>query len=172
MRRSSIPWLSGSATSRSPHASLGHRVSTVSAQIKISVPIDKVWETIMDPTRLKDWVTIHKAVKNVSASPLSKGATMDQSMVLRGVTFKVHWTLADVESPRRAEWKGAGPAHSQARISYVLEEQDGGTLFRYTNEFHPPGGRLGQVAGRVIVGGTSEREAKNSLSKLKALLED
>jgi uncharacterized protein YndB with AHSA1/START domain len=147
-------------------------MSTVDAQIEIAAPLDKVWETVMDPARLEDWVTIHKAVKNVSASPLRKGATMDQAMVLRGVPFKVHWTLAAVETPHRAEWTGAGPAHSQARISYVLEEgKDGNTLFKYTNEFHPPGGRLGRVAGRVIVGGTSEREAKNSLSKLKALLE-
>ncbi|MGH2868254.1 MAG: SRPBCC family protein [Solirubrobacteraceae bacterium] len=147
-------------------------MTTVKAQIEISTSRETVWETIMDPTRLKDWVTIHKAVKDVSASPLRKGATMDQSMVLRGVPFKVHWTLVAVESPHRAEWTGAGPAHSQARISYMLEEgKDGTTLFTYTNEFHPPGGRLGRVAGRVIVGGTSEREAKNSLSKLKALLE-
>lgn len=147
-------------------------MSTVNAQIKIAAPIDKVWETVMDPSRLKDWVTIHKAVNNVSAFPLRKGATMDQSMVLRGVPFKVHWTLAAVEGHARAEWTGAGPAHSRARISYRLQAVDGGTSFEYTNEFQPPGGRLGQVAGRVIVGGTSDREARNSLSKLKALLED
>ncbi|MGB9184776.1 MAG: SRPBCC family protein [Solirubrobacteraceae bacterium] len=147
-------------------------VTAVTAQIEIAAPLERVWETVMDPSRLKDWVTIHKAVRNVSASPLRKGATMDQSMALRGVPFKVHWTLTAVERPHRAEWTGAGPAHSRARISYVLEEgKEGNTLFRYTNEFHPPGGRLGQVAGRVIVGGTSEREAQNSLSKLKALLE-
>ena len=110
----------------------------------------------MDPARLKDWVTIHKAVKNVSASPLRKGATMDQSMVLRGVPFKAHWTLAEVAEPHRAEWKGQGPAHSEASIRYELEEaKDGRTLFKYTNEFQAPGGRLGRVAGRVIVGGTS-----------------
>ncbi len=45
------------------------------------------------------------------------------------------------------------------------------TVFEYTNEFHPPGGRLGNVASRFIVGATSEREATNSLARLKALLE-
>ena len=44
-------------------------------------------------------------------------------------------------------------------------------MFAYTNEFHLPGGRLGNVASRVIVGATSEREANNSLARLKALLE-
>jgi hypothetical protein len=39
------------------------------------------------------------------------------------------------------------------------------------NEFTPPGGRLGTVASRVIVGAASEREANSSLARLKALLE-
>lgn len=148
-------------------------MSTVKAKIEIAVPIERVWETIMEPSRLGDWVTIHKSVRNVSQAPLRKGATMDQSMVVRGVAFRVHWTLVAVEGPHRAEWEGSGPGHSRARIQYVLASSgNGGTVFEYTNEFHPPGGRLGNVAGRVIVGATSEREAKNSLLRLKALLED
>jgi hypothetical protein len=97
---------------------------------------------------------------------------MDQSMHVRGLTFKVHWTLMSVDSPRRAEWEGGGPAHSRAVIRYELSSDgDGGTTFQYTNEFHVPGGRLGNVASRMIVGATSEREARNSLERLKALLE-
>ena len=44
-------------------------------------------------------------------------------------------------------------------------------MFEYTNEFTAPGGRLGNVASRVLVGAASEREARNSLARLKALLE-
>lgn len=146
-------------------------MSDVKAEIKIAAPIDTVWETIMDPARLKDWVTIHKALKGPSPTPLEAGATMEQTMAVRGVSFTVHWTLANVEPPRRAEWEGTGPARSEARISYALSEVDGATRFVYSNEFHPPGGRLGKVAGRFIVGATSEREAKNSLARLKRLLE-
>ena len=43
--------------------------------------------------------------------------------------------------------------------------------FAYTNEFGVPGGRLGSMASRFIVGATSEREAHSSLARLKALLE-
>lgn len=148
-------------------------MSTVNAKIDIDAPIERVWETVMDPARLGDWVTIHKSVRDVSGSPLRQGATMDQSMVVRGVTFRVHWTLVAVDSPHRAEWEGTGPAHSRALIRYELRSTEmGGTAFEYTNEFHPPGGRIGKVASRMIVGATSEREAKNSLSRLKALLEN
>lgn len=146
-------------------------MNDVKAHIDIAAPIDTVWETIMDPARLGDWVTIHKSVKRASATPLRKGAIMDQAMSVRGVTFTVHWTLASVDAPHQADWQGEGPARSQARIRYVLEPVDGGTRFEYHNEFHPPGGRLGRVAGRFIVGATSEREAKNSLARLKRLLE-
>jgi uncharacterized protein YndB with AHSA1/START domain len=147
-------------------------MSTVQATIEIDAPIERVWATVMDPQRLGDWVTIHKSIHNVSDSPLCEGATMEQALHVRGITFHVHWTVVALREPRRAEWEGGGPAHSTAIIRYELSPTDDGrTRFQYTNEFHPPGGRLGNVAGRFIVGATSEREAQHSLSRLKALLE-
>ncbi len=147
-------------------------MSLVHARIQIAVPIHRVWETIMDPDRLADWVTIHKSVSEVSDAPLREGSTMKQAIHVRGVTFRVQWTLVALDAPRHAEWNGGGPAHSNALIRYELSSDDEGhTTFDYTNEFHPPGGRLGNVAGRLIVGATSQREANTSLSRLKALLE-
>ena len=144
----------------------------VQAEIEINAPIERVWETVMDPHRLADWVTIHKSIAHASPTPLHEGATMDQTMQVRGLTFKVHWELTSVDAPHEARWEGAGPARSKAMIRYQLSsEEDGQTVFRYSNEFQPPGGRLGNVAGRMIVGATSQREANNSLSRLKALLE-
>jgi uncharacterized protein YndB with AHSA1/START domain len=144
----------------------------VHTNIDIHAPIERVWETIMDPHQLKDWVTIHRSVKKVSDEPMERGSTMEQILHMRGVSFKVHWTLADVSAPNVAEWEGRGPAHSRARIRYELSGgQDGHTRFEYTNEFTPPGGRLGGLAGNVIVGAASEREANGSLARLKALLE-
>ena len=149
-------------------------MSTIHVQTTIDAPVERVWETVMDPSRLKDWVTIHRALKDVSSQPLRKGSTMDQVLHLRGVSFRVHWTLFDVNPPSHAEWDWLGPAHSRARTRYELSpanQNGGGTCFEYINEFTPPGGRLGTVASRVIVGAASEREAHNSLSRLKALLE-
>lgn len=147
-------------------------MSLVRANIDIHAPVQQVWETVMDPSRLGDWVTIHKAVGEVSDQPLREGSTMEQVLHLRGVSFRVNWTLAEVNPPSLAQWEGRGPAHSRALIRYRLaSDGDEGTRFEYTNEFTPPGGRLGVVASRVIVGAASEREANNSLARLKALLE-
>jgi uncharacterized protein YndB with AHSA1/START domain len=147
-------------------------MSTVHTKIEIAAPIERVWETVMDPHRLADWVTIHRAVRDVSENPLRKGSTMDQVLHMRGVSFRVHWTVVNVSAPNVAEWEGLGPAHSRARIRYELSgDEDGHTLFEYTNEFTVPGGRLGSVASRFIVGAASEREANGSLRRLKALIE-
>jgi uncharacterized protein YndB with AHSA1/START domain len=147
-------------------------MSTVHVTTEIAAPIERVWEVVMDPSRLKDWVTIHRSVREVSANPLRTGATMAQTLHMRGVSFRVHWTLVEMNAPTHAEWEGRGPAHSRALIRYELSDDgDGRTVFDYINEFTPPGGRLGSVASRVIVGAASEREANNSLARLKALLE-
>jgi uncharacterized protein YndB with AHSA1/START domain len=147
-------------------------MSGVKVETKIHAPIERVWDTIMDPNRFGEWVTIHRDVKNVSGDPRAKGATMDQIMHMRGVTFRVHWTLVDVSPPNRAEWLGRGPAHSTARIQYTLSaDGDDATAFEYSNEFKTPGGRLGALASGMIVGAASDREAHNSLARLKSLLE-
>jgi uncharacterized protein YndB with AHSA1/START domain len=147
-------------------------MSHVHVTTRIEAPIEKVFETVMDPHRLGEWVTIHRSVSDVSEKPLKKGSTMQQTMRMRGLSFNVNWTLVDLEPPSQAEWDGRGPAHSRARIRYELTaDGDGATEFEYFNDFSPPGGHLGNVASRLIIGAASEREAHLSLQRLKALLE-
>src|SRR5947209_18523048 len=124
-------------------------MSTVHTAIEIRAPVQEVWETIMNPRRLEDWVTIHRQLRNVSDDPLTKGSTMDQVLHMRGINFNVHWTPAEMDAPNHAEWEGRGPAHSRARISYELASHgDGPPCFDYTTEFTPPGCRPGRVATR------------------------
>jgi uncharacterized membrane protein len=147
-------------------------VSSVHTKIAINAPAENVWETVLDPNRLKDWVTIHRSVSNVSPEPLRNGSTMDQVLHMRGVSFHVHWTVVDIRPPHYVEWEGRGPAHSKARIRYELRSDgDDVTEFEYTNDFSTPGGRLGSMASRFVVGAAAEREARASLERLKNLLE-
>ena len=147
-------------------------MSTVHVTTEIEASPQRVWDIVMDPDRLADWVTIHRSVKNASDRPLSKGSTLEQVLHMRGFSFTVKWTLTAAQEPNHAEWEGRGPAHSRAMIRYELSgDADGPTSFDYTNEFTPPGGKLGGVASRVIVGAASEREANKTLAQLKKLAE-
>ncbi|HET9073311.1 MAG TPA: SRPBCC family protein [Solirubrobacteraceae bacterium] len=148
-------------------------MSQVTAAISIDAPPQSVFDLVMDPNRLADWVTIHRSVTLTSASAQEPGATMDQVLSMRGVSITVHWTLVTAIPPREAEWQGRGPAGARAFIRYRISGPvEGPTRFEYTNDFSTPGGRIGLAASKVIVGSASEREARRSLEKLKALMEN
>jgi uncharacterized protein YndB with AHSA1/START domain len=146
-------------------------MSEVRASIDIAAAPEKVWRLVMDPKRLADWVTIHRALGPHDGGPARRGYEMEQTLHLRGVNFKVHWELVACDDGRHAEWHGRGPARSHAETEYRLTEVDGGTRFDYRNVFKAPLGPLGAVASRAIVGGLPRREADASLLKLKALAE-
>jgi uncharacterized protein YndB with AHSA1/START domain len=147
-------------------------MTQVRASIDIAAAPEAVYDLVLDPSRLHEWVTIHRKINRTDPGPPRKGFEMDQTLCLRHANFKVHWTLTDAERPWHATWEGRGPAGSYARTSYKLTSTNGnGTHFEYENEFKAPGGILGAAASRVLVGGQPEREAKRSLQQLKALLE-
>ena len=147
-------------------------MTLVTASIDIDAPPERVYDAMLDPARLKDWVTIHRRINRADDGAPHEGYEMEQTLCLRGANFKVRWTLTEAEKPDAATWEGRGPAHSYARTSYHLRRRDGGgTRFDYENEFKAPGGMLGAAASRVLVGGVPQREANRSLQRLKALLE-
>ncbi len=146
-------------------------MSTVAVSIDIAAPEAAVWEFAMDPHSTLEWVTIVRAVSDVDDGPLRTGFRMRQTLALRGVSFGVAWTLAELRAPHFARWEGRGPARSTAVIEDTLTECDGGTRFHYSNAFRTPFGPLGSVASRALVGGISEQEAIASLERLKQRLE-
>ena len=146
-------------------------MSVVETEIDINAPIDRVFALAMDPQRTEDWVTISRGVIDSEGRPDREGFRMDQKLCLRGVTFKVHWELVEVDAPRYARFEGRGPMRSKAFIENRLTERDGVTHYSYRNEFKPPLGPLGSAAQHVIAGGVPEREAHASLENLKRLAE-
>jgi uncharacterized protein YndB with AHSA1/START domain len=146
-------------------------MTLVTASIDIDAPRAEVFDAVLDPARLDEWVTIHRKVNDTDGGRPHEGFEMEQTLCLRGVNFKVKWKLTEFQPGRTATWEGRGPAHSYARTAYKLSDRDGGTHFEYENEFKPPGGFLGQAASRVLVGGQPQKEANESLKQLKRLLE-
>lgn len=148
-------------------------MSQVTVQIDIDAPRRTVFDTMLDPERLCDWVTIHRKLNRADSGPLREGYEMDQTLALRGAPFKVKWSLTQYDPDSEATWEGRGPGGSYARTAYRLSDAPGGgTRFEYLNEYKAPGGFLGAAASRALVGGASKTEAVHSLQRLKALLED
>jgi uncharacterized protein YndB with AHSA1/START domain len=146
-------------------------MSVVTASTLLNASREDVWEMVMDPERLEDWVTIHRKLLHADHGAPRVGYEMDQRIHLRGVNLEVHWKLIDCDACALAVWEGRGPARARARTEYVLTAEDGGTRFDYRNEFRPPLGPVGAIVSRALVGGIPEREAKRTLDRLHSHFE-
>jgi carbon monoxide dehydrogenase subunit G len=141
-------------------------MSLVTATAHIPAPPARVWEMVMDPNRLHEWVSIHRRLVRADDGPARVGFRMDQLLHLRGVNLVVHWELVKCTPEVLAVWEGRGPARSRAQTEYKLSAENGGTRFDYRNDFRAPFGGLGAVVSRALVGGIPQREAQRTLRAL------
>lgn len=142
----------------------------VREEIEIDAAPEAVWDLAMDPDRLGEWVAAHSRAESPADGGLDEGDSFKQVLCLGGRPVNVRWTLIRAERPELAEWDADGPKGTGAKVRYLLEPANGGTRFRYENEFELPGGPLKLLAGR-IAGAPARRVARRSLGNLKRLLE-
>ena len=142
----------------------------VERTVQIAAPPEKVYEVVMDPSRLEDWVTIHDKLEGSPPARLRKGSKLTQSLKLAGRAFKVRWTVVENDPRKKVVWEGKGPVGSTARVEYRFAANGEGTRFSYMNEYDLPGGALGRLAGRPV-GRVTGRELDGSLKRLKVLVE-
>ena len=128
----------------------------------IAAPPQAVYDIVMDPGRLKDWVTVHHQQVFYKARP--------SILRLTGKKFKVRWRVVENEPCEHVVWEGRGPVASHARVEYRFDANDGGTDFSYVNEYDLPGGPLGRVAGHAV-SRVTQKELDGSLQRLKQLVE-
>jgi carbon monoxide dehydrogenase subunit G len=129
-----------------------------------------VYDIVMDPQRLADWVTIHHRLEGTPRTPLQKGSELTQYLKLAGRRFKVDWRVIENDPCEHVVWEGRGPLATHARVEYGFNSNNGGTDFSYVNEYDLPMGALGRVAGRAV-SRVTQKEADGSLQRLKQLVE-
>lgn len=138
--------------------------------VEIAAPPERVYEVVMDPERLEDWVTIHHHLEDAPNGRLKQGSKLTQCLKLAGTKFNVRWTVVENEPCIRVVWEGRGPVASHARVVYEFEGNGSGTTFSYLNEYDLPGGALGRLAGRAV-SRVTQKELEGSLQRLKRLVE-
>jgi uncharacterized protein YndB with AHSA1/START domain len=145
-------------------------MASVQTSIDIDAPPQRVWDVVTDLERLGEWVSIHRDFPEDPPAEVNKDTSFHQTLAVAGTPFSVEWTATEVDSPQKLSWKGTGPAGTSARTTYSLAAENGGTRFSYENEFELPGGQVGEAAAGVVAG-QAEREANDSLARLKAIAE-
>ncbi len=143
----------------------------VERQVDIAASAQDIYDVVMDPQRLKDWVTIHQSLEDAPTGGLRKGSTLTQYLKLVGRKFKVEWTVTQNEKAKRVVWDGKGPLRSKAKVIYDMSDSSGDhTHFVYLNEYELPGGALGRMAGPAVRKVTG-KELDASLQKLRRIVE-
>ncbi|MEJ7657770.1 MAG: SRPBCC family protein, partial [Thermoleophilaceae bacterium] len=98
----------------------------VEREIDLPASPDRVYDILMDPARLGDWVTIHERFED-APDRLDQGSKMTQKLKVAGQRFTVRWTVTQAERPSKVTWEGRGPVRTAARVVYDIDERDGGT---------------------------------------------
>jgi uncharacterized protein YndB with AHSA1/START domain len=143
---------------------------TVETEVEIDAPPEEVFDLLVDPCRLDEWVTASRGVADVPEGKLRAGSSFRQRLRLGGARFDVRWSVTQLDRPRLAVWEGRGPAGTHAAVRYELAPNESGTRFRYHNTYDLPGGAIGAMAGRVT-SGPARHAMRTSLRRLKRLLE-
>jgi carbon monoxide dehydrogenase subunit G len=138
--------------------------------VEIAASPERVYDVVMDPERLDEWVTIHDHLQDSPPAKLEQGSELTQCLKLAGRRFNVRWKVVENDPCERVVWDGKGPVGSHARVVYEFEPQGQGTRFSYANEFDLPGGPLGRLAGRTVSRFT-KNALDSSLQRLKSLVE-
>ena len=142
------------------------------AEITIDAPVQKVYDIVVDPSRLIEWVTIHDSLQDAPDRPLERGSELTQVLRIAGRTFRVRWTVVENEPCKRVVWQGRGLLGSHARVVYRFHSDDEGreTTFSYINEYELPGGPFGRMAG-LAMSLVARKELDDSLQQLKTLVQ-
>jgi len=146
-------------------------MSKLEREIQIDASAEAVYDKLTDPDCLGEWVTVHDELEEAPDGNVEVGDTLVQRMKVAGKKFRIKWHVDEAERPSRVVWTGKGPMGSKAKATYVIEANGGdGCTFSYMNEYDLPGGPIGRLAGRAVIG-ASGSEADKSLERLKKLIE-
>jgi uncharacterized protein YndB with AHSA1/START domain len=146
-------------------------MSKLEREIEIDASAEEVYDTLTDPDCLGEWVTVQDQLEEAPSGHVAVGDTLVQRMKVAGKRFRIKWHVDEADRPSRIVWTGKGPFGSKAKAIYEIKSNGGnGSTFFYTNEYKLPGGPLGGLAGRAVVG-ASGNEADRSLERLKKLIE-
>ena len=134
----------------------------VEGSVDVDAPPEAVYELVMDPNRLGDWVSIHDRLVEAPDGELDKDSELAQCLKVAGQRFTVRWRVTKDDRPRHVVWEGRGPLRTRARVTYGFAARDGGTRFSYANEYDLPGGVAGKLAGVPCRGWPSARSSARS----------
>lgn len=119
---------------------------------------EKVWAVVSDPSRLGEWLSMHKAWKDDVPAEFTRGAQVTAVVSLLNMPNTITWTVDEFEAPRKVRLSGTGLAGVKVAISLDVEPQGSGSQLAVAAEFE----------GQMIVGAIGQAVEKAGIQELDA----
>ena len=143
----------------------------VRSEIKIGAPPERVWAVLIDPERLPQFNVTIVEVSDATGPLDQVGATYQAVSKVYGRRIEGRWEVTEVTPLRRTVQRGSGAAGASATVDGTIEPSGDGTRAAVEVDYQLPAGFLGEVANKLFVERSVERDVRHTLENLKALVE-
>lgn len=144
----------------------------IERKIDIGRSPDDVFALLTDLDRLAEWATVVVETREVSDRPLRNGCTFRQTLRVLGRELETDWRVEELEPPRHVAYAASAPGGGTLTMRQTVASRDGGSRVELELEYELPGGWLGELVDRAALEVQNEREAQESLQRLKELAEE
>jgi len=144
-------------------------VPRVETSVTINAPIEKVFDTIVDPALTAQWSSGVSEVTNIKGNPWEKGSSVDMAYHVLGMKFTQHMVTSEIEKPRKViyEMTGGFPG----TFEFALERQGQATKVDTRIDYSVPGGIIGKIANQLLLERMNRKNMESSAEGLKIFCE-
>jgi uncharacterized membrane protein len=141
---------------------------SVESAIKINVPVEKVFDTMVDHKSIPKFAPVHR-VTNIKGKPGEKGNSADYEYHLLGIKLKQTMTVLDVYKPNNIIYEMSGTF--AGKWVYTLEPHEGGTVVRVKVDYSIGAGIVGRIANRLFIKQMNQQNLESGQLGLKKFCE-
>lgn len=144
----------------------------IHSEIEIEAPPERVWEILTDPERLPEYNATIIEVSDATGRLDQVGSTYRGVAKVYGRRIEGVWEVTEVIPMRRIVQRGSAPGGGAATVSGTLEPTDRGTTRAAVEiDYELPAGFLGELANKLFIERSVERDVRHTNENLKALAE-
>ena len=146
-------------------------MASVRREIEIAAPPERVWALLSDPERLSQYNVTIVEVRDPTGPLDQVGSSYDAVAKVYGRRIEGRWEVIDVTPMRRILQRGTGAAGAKATVNGTIEPSGDGTRAGVEVDYQLPAGFLGEVANKLFIERSVERDVRHTLENLKELVE-
>lgn len=146
-------------------------MSTISSQISVSCPPERVFTVLQDVSRLAEFSHMTMAVRNAPARALQKGDRFEQTVKVLGIVFDTEWVVTELVEGSTVRFEGTSKGNGRAVMTQQVIHEGDGSRVEFEVEYDPPLGIIGDIADKVLFERRHEEATEQILARLKQVCE-